>query len=104
MRLFQGQRAYRPSTRPGVSGWIVLLCVVLLALLAMAQVAHVHLTEVNPSHCPICMLLQTAAPAASAAAAIVLVLLGARLPHYERVAVRSVHRSRLYIRPPPRER
>lgn len=101
MRLFQEQREYGQSTRQGAAGWIVVLCLVLLTLLTAAQVAHVHQSESDPAHCPICMALQTAAPVSAAGAAIVLVSLGFRKPRYVRVEVRTACRGRLFIRPPP---
>lgn len=83
---------------------VVLLCLLLMALLAAVQVAHVHTTESEPSHCTLCMILQTAAPVAVAAAAIVLVLLGSSAPLLEPAVVVRYRRTRLFIRPPPSSR
>ncbi|WP_420238151.1 hypothetical protein ACOBR2_00645 [Telmatobacter bradus] len=85
-------------------GWKAVLCLALIALLAFAQVAHVHITETDLDHCPLCVVLQTAAPVAFAVMLIVLVEVGRRTPRYERIAVVSRCRSRQFIRPPPENR
>jgi hypothetical protein len=77
------------------------LCLVLLALLAVAQVVHTHPDQTDADHCQLCIVMHTAAPAASAVAVIVFVLLGTSAPQAEPIAVARRFRSRLYIRPPP---
>jgi TRAP-type C4-dicarboxylate transport system permease small subunit len=80
---------------------VTLVCLILLALLAVAQVAHLHTTDSDADHCPICIMMHSAAPVAIAAAAVVLVQVGRQtLPVAERTAVRYLHPT-LYIRPPP---
>lgn len=85
-------------------GWRAVLCLVLVALLAFVQVAHFHITETDLDHCPLCLVLQTAAPVAMAAALILLVEISRRTPRYERVAAISRSCSRQFIRPPPASR
>jgi hypothetical protein len=87
--------------RPRAFAAVVLLCVALLALLTVIQVAHVHSVDTDADHCPLCIVLHTAAPVAAAAVAVVLV-------HIESVtavvAVRpiaSIWHRQLFIRPPP---
>jgi hypothetical protein len=80
---------------------VTLVCLILLALLAVAQVAHLHTTDSDADHCPICIMMHSAAPVAIAAAAVVLVQLCMLTPQVEaRVAVRHWH-PKLYTRPPP---
>ncbi len=80
---------------------VTLVCLILLALLAVAQVAHLHTTESDADHCPLCIMMHSAAPVAVAAAVVVLVPIGIQaVPVEERMAVRYWHPT-LYIRPPP---
>jgi len=88
------------GARPRACAAVVVLCLVLLALLAFVQVAHVH--SVDTDHCSLCIVLHAAAaPVAAAVLAIVLVLFEAVAPV---VAVRPLGilwYRQLFIRPPP---
>ena len=80
---------------------VTVMCLILLALLAVAQVAHLHTTDSDADHCPLCIMMHSAAPVAIAAMVVVLVQIGRQtLPAEERRAVRYLHPT-LYIRPPP---
>lgn len=78
------------------------LCLMLLALLTFAQVAHFHEYQSDADHCPLCIVIHSAAPiTALAAPAIVVVPMGSPDPVAEaRPVVRNWHPS-LFIRPPP---
>jgi hypothetical protein len=77
------------------------LCLALLALLTVVQVAHIHAVETDADHCPLCIAMQSAAPAAIAAAAVVLVQIESAAPVFEaRAIVRHWH-PKLFTRPPP---
>jgi hypothetical protein len=77
------------------------LCLVLLALLAVAQVAHTHPLASDADHCPLCIVLHTVVPVAVTAAVIILVQSGAPTPvSDERPALRHWSPS-LFTRPPP---
>lgn len=80
---------------------VVLVCLALLALLTFIQVAHVHSVNTDADHCPICVVLHTAAPLAAAAAIIVLVQMRAFVPQPEVRPIRSRGQRQLFIRPPP---
>ena len=80
---------------------VVLVCLALLALLTFIQVAHVHTVNTDADHCPICVVLHSAAPLAVAAAIIVLVEMRAFVPPMEVRPVRSRGQRQLFIRPPP---
>lgn len=97
-------RPQRAPHRQSVAsaGWMVVLCLLLLALVTAVQVGHVHLNEADSSHCTLCLILQTAAPVGATAATILLVALGARAPLPEPVVVVRDCATRLFIRPPPR--
>ena len=88
--------------RPKAYAVVVLVCVALLALLTVIQVAHVHSVDTDADHCPLCIVLHTAVPVAAAAVAIVLV-------HIESVTavvairpIACIWHQQLFIRPPPR--
>ena len=80
---------------------VVLVCLALLALLTVIQVAHVHSVETDADHCPLCIVLHTAAPVAAAALAIVLVHIEAVTPIVAVHPVATVWHPQLFIRPPP---
>jgi hypothetical protein len=77
------------------------VCLALLAMLSVAQVAHLHQNAADADHCPLCIVMHTAAPTSIAAVAIVLVQLGALAPVAEPVLVVRKRPSTLFIRPPP---
>jgi hypothetical protein len=78
-----------------------MLCLVLLTLLAVVQVAHMHPLESDADHCSLCIAMHSAAPVAVMAAAVVLVRMGSPAPAAEaRAVVRHWH-PKLYTRPPP---
>lgn len=80
---------------------VAVICLALLALLAVFQVAHVHPLNSDADHCPLCVVLHTAAPVAAAAAVIVLVQLEVLAPVAEVRAMRTSWPRQLFIRPPP---
>lgn len=80
---------------------VVLVCLALLALLTFIQVAHVHSVDTDADHCPLCVVLHTAAPVAVAAAIIVLVEFEILAPLIEVRPIRSRSQRQLFIRPPP---
>jgi len=80
---------------------VTVVCLILLALLTVVQVAHVHPVDTDADHCPLCIMLHTAAPVAVAVAAIVLIQIETRAPVYEAHAVTRYWHSQLFIRPPP---
>ncbi|HUH62948.1 MAG TPA: hypothetical protein VLZ50_08125 [Terracidiphilus sp.] len=78
------------------------MCLVLLALLAFAQVSHVHPIETAADHCPLCIVLHSAAPVAAAAVVVLLIRVGLSAPVLAvRVAVQPFRHPSLFIRPPP---
>jgi hypothetical protein len=80
---------------------MMLVCLALLALLAVVQVAHVHAATSDADHCPLCIVMHTAAPIAAAAAVILLVPFADAAPLLEvRPLTRHWHPT-LFIRPPP---
>jgi hypothetical protein len=104
MDLLTGlQPDYRGSRRrmPYAFGAVALLCLALLTLLTVVQVAHIHTLDADADHCQLCIAMHSAAPVAVMAAAVVLVRIGRPEPLVEaRAVVRHWH-PKLYTRPPP---
>jgi hypothetical protein len=94
---FGRQHGVRRNFLPLIAG----LCLVLLAALSVAQVAHVHSSAADADHCQLCIVMHTAVPVAAVAAAIVLVELGASAPQAEPMMIPRQRQSRRFIRPPP---
>ncbi|HME57999.1 MAG TPA: hypothetical protein VKF63_06660 [Terracidiphilus sp.] len=94
---FSGSRRRKPRA----FGAAAFLCLALLAMLAVVQVAHMHPLDRDADHCSLCIAMHSAAPVAVMAAAVILVRMGMPAPVAEaRVAVRHWH-PKLYTRPPP---
>ncbi len=80
---------------------MVVVCLVLMALLAVVQVAHFHSNAADADHCALCIVMHSAAPVAAAAAIIVFVQLGLfAQPARVRAIARYWH-PQLFTRPPP---
>lgn len=87
--------------KPRAFGAASFLCLALMALLAVVQVAHLHPLDRDADHCSLCITMHSAAPVAVMAAAVVLVRIGSPAPVAEaRAAVRHWY-PQLYTRPPP---
>ena len=100
MRGFRSQW-FGHRGRIGFLPVVATLCLVLLAILAVAQVAHLHPNQADADHCQLCIVMHTAVPAAIAAAVIVIVQLGASAPQAEPIFVARQPQFRLFSRPPP---
>ena len=90
-----------PGFLPGFLPAVAVLCLVLLAMLAVAQVAHLHPNQSDADHCQLCIVMHTVVPVAATAAAIVIVQLGASTPQAEPIVIARQRQIRLFIRPPP---
>ena len=68
------------------------MCLALLALLTIVQVAHIHPVESDADHCPLCIVMHSAAPVAATAAVVVLVQIESATPVFKpRTVVRHWH-------------
>ncbi len=78
-----------------------MVCLLLLALLAVVQVAHVHPLGSEADHCQLCVVMHSAAPAAAAVAIAAPVTVGTPIPNVE--ALPKIHHfhPKLFTRPPP---
>lgn len=101
MREFRPQWFGKRGAWPGFMPAVAVLCLVLLAMLAVAQVAHLHPNQTDADHCQLCIAMHTVASTAMAAVAIVFVRLGASAPEAEPIVVARRPQFRLFIRPPP---
>ena len=80
---------------------VATVCLILVALLAVAQVAHLHSNPTDADHCQLCIVMHTVAPTATTVVAILLVRLGASAPVPEPILVARRPQFRLFSRPPP---
>jgi hypothetical protein len=89
--------------RPWVMRAATFVCVLLLALLTCVQAAHVHPLATDADHCPVCVVMHSAAPVSVVAATVVSATGTApvALPVVHTV-VRAWHCT-LFNRPPPVE-
>ena len=98
---FQPQIRTERRAKSGTLPVAVILCLVLLALMAVVQVAHFHSDVTAADHCPLCVSMHSVVPLVVAAAAIALIQVGAPTPVTEaRTAVRN-WTPKLFTRPPP---
>jgi hypothetical protein len=77
------------------------VCLLLLTLLAVAQVAHVHPVDTDTDHCPLCIAMHSAAPVAVTAAVVVLVEFERSTPVRETLTISRYWHPQLFTRPPP---
>ncbi|MFZ1012416.1 MAG: hypothetical protein WAN28_03670, partial [Terracidiphilus sp.] len=94
-------RPDQDSARPRTLAAIALLCVLLLAFLAMAQVMHAHQDVSDADHCPLCIVMHTAAPVAAATAVLTLIQVASATPVLEVRPVSRNWHAKLFTRPPP---
>jgi hypothetical protein len=101
--LTELQAHSRGKRRRSSGFWPVttVVCLVLLALLAVVQVAHLHTDQAAADHCPLCIVMHSAAPVTVAAAIVVLVQVGTSTLQQEPVWALRKPQTRLFIRPPP---
>jgi len=78
------------------------LCLALVVLLAVTQVAHAHASDSDADHCPLCIAMHSVVPLVMALVAILLVRVGTATPVLLEVRriVRYWHPT-LFTRPPP---
>jgi hypothetical protein len=103
-RVLTGTLTYFRSKRRGKHGAfpvVTVVCLVLLALLTLVQVAHVHPVETAADHCPLCVVMHSAAPVAVTAAVVILVHIEAAAPVYKAHTVTRYWHPQLFTRPPP---
>jgi hypothetical protein len=101
LRRLQQARSSKQFARPRNATAVAVVCLILLALLAVVQVAHVHPLSSDADNCPLCIVLHSAAPVAAAVAVVILVQLGAAAPVVETHSVARPWQPTLFTRPPP---
>ena len=95
---------YRRKTRrstPRRSAVATVVCLALLALVAVIQVAHVHPLVTDADHCPLCIAMHAVAPVVAPAAVIILLLVGTPALILEPRAILHHWHPSLFTRPPP---
>jgi type IV secretory pathway VirB2 component (pilin) len=93
----RGKRGFWRGILPAVA----VLCLVLLAMLVVAQVTHLHPDQSDADHCQLCIVMHTVVPVAASAAVIVIVQLGVSTPQADPIVAAHKRHLRLFIRPPP---
>jgi len=88
--------------RPRTLGAVAAVCLLLLALLAVAQVTHVHAIGSDADHCQLCVVMHSVVPLMLLVTAVVLVRIGAAEPplHKIQAAIWYWHPT-MFSRPPP---
>jgi len=102
--VLAGFRTFLSGNRGAKRGALPVLtvvCLVLLTLLAVVQVVHVHQVDTDADHCPLCIVMHTAAPVAVTAAVVVLVHIERCAPVFEAHTVTRHWHPKLFTRPPP---
>lgn len=80
---------------------LAVVCLILLALLAVAQVMHVHASASDAGHCNLCIAMHSVVPVTILLVVVVLVQLENKPRNLDvRVLARFWH-SALFTRPPP---
>ncbi|MGA2561075.1 MAG: hypothetical protein ABSF17_15490 [Terracidiphilus sp.] len=80
---------------------MTIVCLLLLALLTVVQVAHVHSVETAADHCPLCIAMHSAAPVAVTAAVVILVPMERPAPELSAPNITRHWHPQLFTRPPP---
>lgn len=80
---------------------MLVVCLVLMALLTVVQVAHVHKNNSDPTQCALCVAMHSAAPVSEAAAIILLVQIGLAVPVLKAQPITRHWNPKLFTRPPP---
>ena len=97
----QANQGWRPGAGLKVFSLAGVLCLLLASLLALIQVTHVDPIGTNPSQCPLCVVLHSAAPVTPAAPAVVLVALGQFEAVLRPLPGTRFWRPKFFTRPPP---
>jgi hypothetical protein len=101
LTAFRAHFGAQSSSRQKFTLVVVSVCLVLLALLAVGQVAHLHANQSDADHCQLCIVLHTLVPAAIACAEIVFIRFGAPTAQTDPIVVARQRQFGLFIRPPP---
>jgi hypothetical protein len=89
------------TARPKAFAVATVVCLLLLALLAVVQIAHIHPLESDADHCPLCIVMHAVAPVAVTAAVILLIQVGTPAPVIQARAIIRTWHPTLFTRPPP---
>ncbi|MGH9606698.1 MAG: hypothetical protein ACRD3N_13495 [Terracidiphilus sp.] len=94
----------KPGRRRSFPPLAAAVCILLIGLLTCIQLVHEHPVGADTSHCPLCVLLHSAAPVTAAASVVVFVRMRmAAVVYRPRALVRYWH-PKLFTRPPPASR
>ena len=96
------QSGFLPGFMSGLLPAVAILCLVLLAMLVVAQVTHLHSNQSDADHCQLCIAMHSVVPFVVYVAGVLLIRIGTTaLPPLEvRTICRNWHPI-LFSRPPP---
>ena len=90
----------RPKLTALVAATVV--CLVLVALLAVLQVTHIHAVDSDADHCPLCVAMHSLVPFVVMMVALIFVRIGRASPvSLETRAITRYWHPTLFTRPPP---
>lgn len=90
------------GSKPGALKTVAVVCLVLVALLAVAQATHVHAVGGDADHCQLCMAMHSIVPFVVFVAGALLVRIGtAELTPLEIRTICRYWHPTLFNRPPP---
>lgn len=100
--IFRGKRGAQRRMSSGFLPAVAMVCLVLLAMLVVAQVTHVHAVASDADHCQLCTAMHSVVPFVVYVAGVLLVRIGtaALTPREVRRICRNWHPT-LFSRPPP---
>jgi len=98
--LTEAMQIRRDEAKPWALRATSLICVLLLALLTFVQVTHVH-PVTDGDHCPICVVMHSAAPVAVAAPPVIVASATAPVVVPMLRLVPRLWHYTLFNRPPP---
>jgi hypothetical protein len=102
LRGIQADSLTNPHSKPGALKVAAVVCLILLALLAVIQVTHVHASDSDADHCTLCVVMHSVVPIVVMLVTVVLVRIETSAP--EILEVRAITRfwhPTLFTRPPP---
>lgn len=98
---FQSRNQGGRREKPRAYAALLVVCLALIAVLAVAQVAHFHANASDADHCALCIAMHSAVPVAAAAAIVVLVEIEVATPVFETSDLTRYWHPQLFTRPPP---
>jgi hypothetical protein len=102
LRGIQAGLRIGPHSKQSALKVATVVCLVLLAFLAVMQVTHVHASDSDADHCPLCIAIHSVLPFVVMVVAVLLVRIRTSAPLlFEVRAIARYWHPTLFNRPPP---